>query len=379
MTTSRKKTTTTRASPKSPKLTTDGAAGKDESKDELIAPELEAVLHIAFVGARQRRHGFVTVEHLLLGLLDAPAAKETLLACGADTTDLASKLSVFIDENTPTVDGKAEVDTQPTLGFQRIIQRAIMHVMSSAPDYPEAEGEKRQVGSNDVLVSLFGEKDSHAVYYLRQQGVTRVDVVGYLADGTSKGHSQKSQTSPAEKTDIAGRDFFSLVAEASTPFARSQSKSSDRPKLFISYSHVDTACLDRLLVHLKPLERSNSIICWSDKRIRTGDKWRSELEDNLEEAVIAVLLISADFLASDFIINNELPPLLVKADANGLRILPVILKPCGFRRDPVLSAFQSANDPMTPLLGMSQMDQEALYDKIADEVSREIALRRAGS
>nr|WP_240788760.1 toll/interleukin-1 receptor domain-containing protein [Ramlibacter henchirensis] len=156
----------------------------------------------------------------------------------------------------------------------------------------------------------------------------------------------------------------------------SEVKRNERPKLFISYSHVDTQCVERLLVHLKPLERANTVVCWSDKRLRTGDKWKAEIEQNLNEAVIAVLLISADFLASDFIVNNELPPLLVKADSNGLRILPVIVKPCGFRRDPILSTFQAANDPATPLLGMTPIEQEALYDKIADEVAKEIANRR---
>lgn len=90
----------------------------------------------------------------------------------------------------------------------------------------------------------------------------------------------------------------------------------------------------------------------------------------------AILLVSADFLASDFIVNNELPPLLIKADSNGLRILPVILKPCGFLRDPVLSTFQCANDPASPLLGMSTIDQEGVYDKIAEEVAIAISNRR---
>lgn len=378
MATSRRKITTDTSGRRSAaQKTTSARHERKEENSELIAPELEGTLHAAFVAARQRRHEFITVEHLLLSLLETPAVKKTLLTCGADLTELASKLSLFIDENTPTADGKADIDTQPTIGFQRVIQRAIMHVMSSISDSPEEEPVKRQVGSNDVLVSLFGETNSHAAYYLHQQGVTRIRVIRYLADGSGTPATPEPERRLTGKADVGGKDFFNLFADASKPFSESDPKQPDRPKLFISYSHVDTACLERLLVHLKPLERSNSIICWSDKRIRTGDKWRTELEGNLKDAVIAILLISADFLASDFIINNELPPLLISADANGLRILPVIVKPCGFRRDPILSAFQSANDPATPLLGMSQMDQEALYDKIADEVSREIALRRA--
>jgi hypothetical protein len=197
--------------------------------------------------------------------------------------------------------------------------------------------------------------------------------LNFLSGGTTKVESQAGE----RETERVNRGVATILIEAAQPFVTADVKRSDRPKLFISYSHVDTPCVDRLLVHLKPLERANTIICWSDKRLRTGDKWKAEIEQNLDEAVIAVLLISADFLASDFIVNNELPPLLIKADAKGLKILPVILKPCGFRRDPVLSTFQSANDPATPLLGMTLIEQEAVYDKIAEEVAREISARRA--
>lgn len=341
-------------------------------KPALIAEELEIMLHTAFVNARARRHEFITVEHLLYGLADAPTSREALIACGADVEELKSRLSVFIDENTPVVDTKDDVDTQPTLGFQRVIQRAIMQVQS-------VELKRRQVGTGDTLLGIYGERDSHACYYLQQQGVSRLDMVNFLTHGIRK--EQISAVKRVELSDIAdkekaGRDFHSFVVEATQTLVQPSKRESERPKLFISYSHVDTICLDRLLVHLKPLERANTVVCWSDKRLRTGDKWKTELERNLDEAVIAILLVSADFLASDFIVNNELPPLLVKADAKGLRILPVILKPCGFRRDSILSTFQSANDPTAPLLGLSPMEQEAIYDKIADEVAREIASRR---
>jgi hypothetical protein len=145
----------------------------------------------------------------------------------------------------------------------------------------------------------------------------------------------------------------------------------------VSYSHLDTDCLNRLLVHLKPLEREGLIDCWSDKKIRTGDKWRVQIDENLAGAAVAILLVSADFLASDFIVNNELPPLLMKAEANGIRIVPLILKPCGFHRDKVLQSFQAANDPGQPLLGLAPIEQEALYDKVAEEVHREIESRRS--
>ena len=145
----------------------------------MIAQELEVSLHMAFVEARQQRHEFITVEHLLLALLDNPSAAEVLRACAANIEDLRKSLTGFIRENTPTVGGTEEVDTQPTLGFQRVIQRAIMHVQSTG-------GGKKEVTGANVLVAIFGKKDSHAVYYLHQQGVTRLDVVNFIAHGIKK-------------------------------------------------------------------------------------------------------------------------------------------------------------------------------------------------
>ncbi|MEK8032850.1 ATP-dependent Clp protease ATP-binding subunit ClpA [Ideonella sp. DXS29W] len=152
----------------------------------MIAQELEVSLHMAFVEARQQRHEFITVEHLLLALLDNPSAAEVLRACAANIEDLRKSLVAFIRENTPTVGGTEEVDTQPTLGFQRVIQRAIMHVQSTG-------GGKKEVTGANVLVAIFGEKDSHAVYYLHQQGVTRLDVVNFIAHGIKKSDPPEPQ------------------------------------------------------------------------------------------------------------------------------------------------------------------------------------------
>src|SRR5678815_5194913 len=143
----------------------------------MIAQELEVSLHMAFVEARQKRHEFITVEHLLLALLDNPTAAEVLRACGANMDELRKNLTQHIAEQTPRIAADREVDTQPTLGFQRVIQRAILHVQSS--------GKKEVTGAN-VLVAIFGEKDSHAVYYLNQQDVNRLDVVNYLSHGIAK-------------------------------------------------------------------------------------------------------------------------------------------------------------------------------------------------
>ena len=152
----------------------------------MIAQELEVSLHMAFVEARQARHEFITVEHLLLALLDNPSAAEVLRACAVNIDDLRKTLTNFISDNTPTVPGTSEVDTQPTLGFQRVIQRAIMHVQSVS------NGKKEVTGAN-VLVAIFGEKDSHAVYYLHQQGVTRLDVVNFISHGVRKDQQSEPQ------------------------------------------------------------------------------------------------------------------------------------------------------------------------------------------
>ena len=139
----------------------------------MIAQELEVSLHMAFVEARQQRHELITVEHLLLALLDNPSAAEVLRACSANIEDLRKSLANFIKDNTPQVAGTDDVDTQPTLGFQRVIQRAIMHVQSTG------NGKKEVTGAN-VLVAIFGERESQAVYLLNQQNIARLDVVNVL-------------------------------------------------------------------------------------------------------------------------------------------------------------------------------------------------------
>ena len=154
----------------------------------MIAQELEVTLHMAFMDARQKRHEFISVEHLLMAMLDNPSAAEVLRACGANIEAMREQLGAFIEEHTPKVEGEGEVDTQPTLGFQRVIQRAILHVQSS--------GKKEVTGAN-VLVAVFGEKDSHAVYFLTQQGVTRLDIVNFISHGITK----TPQSEPAPRAD----------------------------------------------------------------------------------------------------------------------------------------------------------------------------------
>src|SRR6476469_4993685 len=161
----------------------------------MIAQELEVSLHMAFVEARQKQHEFITVEHLLLAMLDNPSAAEVLKACGVDLDELRGVLTDFIHEHTPRLAAHSDADTQPTQGFQRVIQRAILHVQSS--------GEKEVTGAN-VLVAVFGEKESHAVYFLNQRGVTRLDVVNYIAHGITKTPQQKQDKAADAKDDGEG-------------------------------------------------------------------------------------------------------------------------------------------------------------------------------
>jgi len=147
-----------------------------------------------------------------------------------------------------------------------------------------------------------------------------------------------------------------------------------RTKVFISYSHADKDWLDRLKRHLKPLVREGNPDCWDDTHIRPGDDWKQEIQNALDTAQVAVLLISADFFASDFIDENELPPLLAAAQAKGARILPVILSACRFARNPELTRFQAVNSPDRPLNEIPPAEQEKVLDRLAQTI--ETALGR---
>ncbi|KXS32609.1 MAG: ATP-dependent Clp protease, ATP-binding subunit clpA [Candidatus Gallionella acididurans] len=174
----------------------------------MIAQELEVSLHLAFVEARQKRHEFITVEHLLLTMLDNASAAQVLRACGIDIEELRQVLADYISTHTPVTPGDQEVDTQPTVGFQRVIQRAILHVQST---------NKKEVTGANILVALFGEKDSHAVYFLTQRNVNRLDVVNYIAHGIDKAQAalpNKTQNEPdSEQEQIAGGALKSFTLD----------------------------------------------------------------------------------------------------------------------------------------------------------------------
>ena len=149
-----------------------------------------------------------------------------------------------------------------------------------------------------------------------------------------------------------------------------------RNKVFISYSHQDVDWLRRLRVHLKPLEDERQVEIWDDTKIAPGSRWREEITRAVDSAKVAILLVSADFLASDYIKDNELPPLLVAAKEEGAIILPVILSPSRFVRTASLSHFQAVNDPAKPLVGMSRNEQEAVLVKVSEAVEASLSTSR---
>jgi len=260
----------------------------------MIAQELEVSLHMAFVEARQQRHEFITVEHLLLALLDNPSAAEVLRACSANIEDLRKSLTHFIKDNTPQVAGTDDVDTQPTLGFQRVIQRAIMHVQSTG------NGKKEVTGAN-VLVAIFGEKDSHAVYYLHQQGVTRLDVVNFIAHGI-----RKSDQPEAPKPDSAAEN-----EEQSSGEGKGNDKQSPLEQFTLNLNQAaKDGKIDPLIGREFEVERTVQILCRRRKNnpllvgeagvgktaIAEGLAWRitqGEVPDILAEAVVYSLDMGA--------------------------------------------------------------------------------------
>jgi ATP-dependent Clp protease ATP-binding subunit ClpA len=148
----------------------------------VLSQELEFCLNDAFAGAREARHEFMTVEHLLLAIVDTPKVREVLKSCGADTAKLKTELKQFIDQTTPRLPAGEDRDVQPTLGFQRVLQRAVFHVQSSG---------KKEVTVANVLVAIFSEKQSHAAYLLSMQDVSRLDVVNFIAHGLSKASGEE--------------------------------------------------------------------------------------------------------------------------------------------------------------------------------------------
>lgn len=205
----------------------------------MLSKELEFTLNNAFKEAREKRYEFMTVEHLLLALLDNPTAAQVLRSCGGDLESLRTELVEFIDENTPLLDDSDNRETQPTLGFQRVLQRAVFHVQSS--------GKKEVTGAN-VLVAIFGEQDSHTVYLLNKQNVTRLDVVNYISHGISKIPDEDK----GELEDLSSEANMEEGESEASPLDKFATNLNQRAK---------EGKIDPLIGRDKEIERSAQILC----------------------------------------------------------------------------------------------------------------------
>lgn len=221
------------------------------------------------------------------------------------------------------------------------------HLVVAAADLPDAE---------ELSAAPTGEEDfSRVADTERSPGAVGVQV--FADDGTY----------------LRGDGPVMQKVEHRNPVPRNLPRSGGRDRVFVSYSRKDQRWLHRLQVHLDPLERAGLISRWDDTLIKPGANWRDEIKAAVDSAKVAVLLISADFLASDFIRENELPPLLAAAEDQGAVILPVIVSPCRFLNEPGLSRFQAVNDPAKALVGMSRANREKILVRVTELV--ELALK----
>ena len=207
----------------------------------MLNKELESSLNGAFSRARDKRHEFMTVEHLLLALLENDAAREALLACQADIDSLRNELDIFIDQTTPLIPENDETrETQPTLSFQRVLQRAVFHVQSS--------GRSEVTGAN-VLVAIFSEQESHAAYLMKKNDISRLDIVNFISHGITKASSSSD--------DSSSSDSYSSNDSAE------ESGSEERLESFASNLNLlaKQGQIDPLIGRDKELERTIQVLC----------------------------------------------------------------------------------------------------------------------
>ncbi|MBT3093324.1 MAG: ATP-dependent Clp protease ATP-binding subunit ClpA [Candidatus Thiodiazotropha sp. (ex Lucina pensylvanica)] len=203
----------------------------------MLNKELEFTLNQAFKNAKERHHEFMTVDHLLLALLDNPTAVAVLRACGADIESMRKNISSFVEETTPLIPDGDEREIQPTLGFQRVLQRAVFHVQSSG---------KNEVTGANVLVAIFNEQDSQAVFFLNEQNVSRLDVVNYISHGISKVDGTIQDEAPAELSSESKGDGQTSPLES---YATNLNQLAEQGKI------------DPLIGRLQEVERTVQILC----------------------------------------------------------------------------------------------------------------------
>jgi ATP-dependent Clp protease ATP-binding subunit ClpA len=206
----------------------------------VLSSELEICLNEAFQGAREARHEFMTVEHLLLAIIDTPRVREILRACGADATRLRKELKEFVDQTTPRLKQDDDREVQPTLGFQRVLQRAVFHVQSSG---------KKEVSVANVLVAIFSEKHSHAAYLLGLQEVSRLDVVNFISHGLPKSGEEREPRSGEESAQASEGERESESTSALEKYATNLNKLAQEGRI------------DPLIGRKTEIERTVEILC----------------------------------------------------------------------------------------------------------------------
>lgn len=245
-----------------------------------------------------------------------------------------------------------------------------------ASGIPIAEKLSEEISNSDMIIAEISESNSYNLFEVgiakamnkpilfiaqRESELPLFIVTNYIIQYYDRNRLKETLVFPLMKrlSDIVLKDLKNEKYFVETEKNKT---------VFISYSHADRDYLNRLCIHLRPFEKGGQIDIWSDTKIKAGEKWKQVIENALNKAAIAILLISADFLASDFIVDNELQPLLKYAEQKGTVILPVILKPCLFTHNSSLSQFQSINDPKLPLSKLNENDKEEIYVRIAEEV-----------
>lgn len=205
----------------------------------MLNKELETSLNEIFRIAYERNHEFITLEHLLLALIDNPSSADILRACGADLDALRSELEQFINETTPRLAESSGLETQPTNAFQRVLQRAVFHVQSQGRD---------EVSAVNVLVALFGEKDSQAVYLLGKQDITRLDVVSYLSHGMALENDSDNEPGEERGEDSAPVD----EGQQTSPLAKYTTNLNEQ---------AASGKIDPLIGRKHEIERTAQILC----------------------------------------------------------------------------------------------------------------------
>jgi TIR domain/Clp amino terminal domain, pathogenicity island component len=325
----------------------------------VVSKRLKETLHRALAYASERAHECATLEHLLLALTDDPDAIDVFRACNVDLDRLRREVVSYLDSELPKLPSQESYDPKPTAELMRALQRAAVHVQSS--------GREEVTGAN-VIVAMFAERDSRAVYCLQEQDMTRFDALNFVSHGISKAPLHLDMRTTAQETEWRLLADKFIVLNHTFHGGGTAEKSKIGNKVFISYSHRDTRWKTRLEVHLRPIVDAGLITYWHDKMITPGDKWRKEIQSAIESAKIAILLISADFLASEFITRKEVPELLKAAEERGCQIFPIIIGPCRFLRTPALSEFQAVNEASRPLSMMKPHEREALFHRVAETI-----------